>query len=75
MVGLQRIALADVVAAGHLGSGADSDEALHLASILLTGVLSQALANEPDVEWGHGRFTSVFDQLMALLPAAYPPGS
>jgi len=35
-------------------------------------VLSQALVNEPVLEWGKGRFTSAFPKLMTLLVAAYP---
>lgn len=72
MVALQRAAMADAVAAGQLGRGADSDEAVYLVSILIVGVLSQAMANEPDLEWGKGRFTSTFPKLMKLLVAAYP---
>jgi AcrR family transcriptional regulator len=72
MVARQRAALADAVAAGQLGPEADSDEALCLVSTLIAGVLSQAMANEPDVAWGQGRFTSTFPRLMGLLPAAYP---
>ena len=72
MVALQRVAMADAVVAGQLGPGADSDEAIYLVSTLIVGVLSQALANEPDLEWGKGRFTSTFPKLMKLLVAAYP---
>jgi len=72
MVALQRAAMADAVAAGQLGPGANSDEAVYLASTLIVGVLSQAMANEPDLEWGQGRFTSTFPKLMKLLVAAYP---
>jgi AcrR family transcriptional regulator len=72
MVALQRRALADAVAAGHLGPGADSDEALYLVSTLIAGVLSQAMANEPDVEWGKGRFTPTLPRLLELFAAAYP---
>jgi hypothetical protein len=39
---------------------------------LIVGVLSQAMANEPDLEWGKGRFTSIFPKLMRLFAAAYP---
>ena len=59
--------------AGQLGPAADSDEAVYLVSTLIVGVLSQAMANEPDVEWGRGRFTPLFPKLMRLLSAAYPP--
>ncbi len=73
MVALQRAALADAVRAGELGPDADSDDALYLVSILISGVLSQAFANEPGLSWGEGRFTPVFPKLMELLPALYPP--
>ena len=58
-----------------LGPEADSDEAVYLISTLITGVLSQAIANEPDLEWGQGRFTPAFPKLMKLLVAVYPPAS
>lgn len=72
MVAIQRAAIADAVHAGQLGPEADSDEAVCLVSTLITGVLSQAMANEPDLEWGQGRFTPTFPKLMKLLVAAYP---
>lgn len=71
MVALQRAALAAAVAAGELGPQADSDEAVYLVSTLIAGVLSQAMANEPDLEWGQGRFTPMFPKLMQLFVAAY----
>jgi AcrR family transcriptional regulator len=73
MTDLQRDCLADAVASGQLGLGAATDEALHLVSTLITGVLSQALANEPELPWGEGRFTPLFPKLMDTLPAVYPP--
>jgi len=72
MVALQRAAMADAVAAGQLGPEADSDEAIYLVSTLITGVLSQAIANEPGLPWGQGRFTPQFPKLIKLLGAAYP---
>jgi AcrR family transcriptional regulator len=70
---LNRKALADAVAAGQLGTEADSDEAVYLVSIIIAGTLSQAMANEPEVPWGKGRFSPLFPKLMSLLPAVYPP--
>lgn len=70
---LHRQALADAVAAGQLGSAADSDEAVRLVSTLISGVLSQAFANEPGAPWGQGRFTPLFPRLLAMLPMLYPP--
>lgn len=73
MVRLQRQALADAVAAGQLGPGADSDEALWATSVLVSGVIGQALANEPGVPWGRGRFTPLLPKLLGTLAALYPP--
>jgi AcrR family transcriptional regulator len=72
MVELQRGALADAVAKGQLGPGANEEGAIYLVSTLIVGVLSQAFANEPDLPWGEGRFTPMFPRLMRLLPAAFP---
>jgi len=72
MVDLQRDVLADAVARGELGPSANEEGAIYLVSTLITGVLSQAFANEPDLSWGEGRFTSMFATLMRLLPAAFP---
>jgi AcrR family transcriptional regulator len=73
MVELQRGALADAVAKGELGPGANDERAIYLVSTLIAGVLGQAIANEPDLPWGEGRFSSWFPTLMRLLPAAFPP--
>jgi hypothetical protein len=70
---MQRVALADAVAAGELGPEADSEEAIYLISTLIVGVASQAMANDPDLEWGQGRFSPLFAKLMRLLVAVYPP--
>jgi AcrR family transcriptional regulator len=73
MVAIQRVQLGNAVARGEVGPEADSDEAMYLISTLITGVVSQAIANEPDLPWGEGRFTPVFPKLMTLFVAAYPP--
>jgi AcrR family transcriptional regulator len=73
MMELNRKGLADAVAAGELGADGATDEAIYLVSIMIAGTLSQAMANEPDLPWGEGRFSPLFPKLMALLPAAYPP--
>jgi len=73
MVRLQRQALADAVATGQLGAGADSDEALWVTSVLVSGVVGQAMANEPGVPWGTGRFSPLLPKLLGTLAALYPP--
>jgi AcrR family transcriptional regulator len=73
MVDLQRRALADAVAAGQLGAGARSKEAVFVVSIFVSGVIGQALANEPDLPWGKGRFSPLLPKLLDTLIALYPP--
>ncbi len=72
MVGLQRRALAEAVAAGELGAGADSDEAVSVVSIFVSGLIGQSIANEPGVPWGEGRFSPLFPKLLGTLAALYP---
>ena len=73
MVRLQRQALAAAAAMGQLGPGADSDEALWLTSVLVSGVVGQAMANEPGTPWGEGRFSPLLPKLLSMLPTLYPP--
>jgi AcrR family transcriptional regulator len=72
MVDIQRRALADAVAARQLGPAARSDEAVYVVSVLVSGVIGQALANEPNLPWGTGRFTPLLPKLINVLPALYP---
>ena len=74
MVELQRAALADAVAAGELGGGADSDEAVFAVSILVSGAIGQAIANEPGLPWGEGRFSPLLAKLLDALTFLYPAG-
>jgi AcrR family transcriptional regulator len=73
MVALQRAALRDAVDAKQLGREADSDQAVFVVATFIAGVITLAMANEPDLEWGEGRFTPAFPTLMSMLPALYPP--
>jgi AcrR family transcriptional regulator len=75
MVAIQRRSLADAVALGQLGPEADSEQALYVVSVFIAGVFGQALANEPDLPWGTGRFTPLLPKLMDVLPALYPPNN
>jgi AcrR family transcriptional regulator len=74
MVELQRAALADAVGAGELGGGADSDEAVFAVSILVSGAIGQAIANEPGLPWGEGRFSPLLAKLLDALTFLYPAG-
>ena len=72
MVDLYRRALADAVAAGQLGPGARSDEGHRVLSVFFTGTIGQAIANDPGLPWGEGRFTPLLPRLVGLLSALYP---
>src|SRR5436309_3483365 len=71
IAGLQRQAIADAVAAGQLGPEALKDAGFMVA-ILIKGVLTQAMANEPHLEWGKGRYPPILPPPMKPLPAAVP---
>ena len=73
MVRLQRRALADAAVAEQLGPGADSEEALYLTSVFVSGVVGQAIANEPGLPWGEGRFSPLLPKLLGTLASLYPP--
>lgn len=69
---IQLQAIRDAVERGQLGPDALRD-AGYMVSTLIMGVLTQAMANEPHLKWGEGRYTPTFSRLMKLIPAAYPP--
>jgi AcrR family transcriptional regulator len=58
---------------GELHPDAASEEGAALLSVLVTGVLSQQLANQPRASWDQGRFTSLTPQVLELFRCAYPP--
>jgi len=74
MIQLQRDALTDAVAEGQLGDGADSDEAIHVLSVFISGTVGQSIANEPELPWGTGRYSPLLHRLIDLLVELYPPG-
>jgi AcrR family transcriptional regulator len=73
MVQLQRSALSEAVAREELGPGALEEDAVYAVSILIAGIIGQAIANDPHAPWGEDRFSRWFDRLFSLLPALHPP--
>jgi AcrR family transcriptional regulator len=66
--------LLEVAAArGELQPKAASDEGLALLSILVAGVMSQQLANEPHATFQDGRFTRLTTRALELFRSAYLP--
>jgi AcrR family transcriptional regulator len=72
-----RADLEAAVGAGDLRPEAATDEALALGTALSQGVITQHLANEPDVPFGQGRFTALVDLSVELFLSHYanPEGS
>jgi AcrR family transcriptional regulator len=59
--------LALAVGAGELSEGADSDEAVRMLTVIMSGLISQQLANEPHVSYADGRFTQLTDQALDMF--------
>jgi AcrR family transcriptional regulator len=66
-----RAAFADAVRAGQLHVTATSDEAPRLFTIVLSGLISQQLANEPGAGFGSGSFTRLTDAAFDMFFARY----
>jgi AcrR family transcriptional regulator len=65
--------LAAAVACGQLHPRADSDEALRLLTVVLSGLISQQMANEPAATWETGRFTRLTDAALDMFCAHHQP--
>ena len=73
MVGIVRATLRDAVAAGELDPAADSAEGVALVSILVSGALTQQLANEPGAGYEDGRFSSLMPRAVAMFVRYFAP--
>lgn len=65
--------LASAVARGELTSEADSPDALRLLTVVLGGVISQQLANEPGAAFESGTFTRLTDDAIDMFLTRYRP--
>jgi hypothetical protein len=65
--------LGDAVERGQLGPGAATEEGAAVLSVLVTGMLSQQLANAPQESFDEGRFTRLGPQIFAMFRDRYPP--
>jgi AcrR family transcriptional regulator len=72
MVEMERAALADAVRLGQLGPAANDEDAVFVIAVYIAGVITMAIANEPELGWGEGRFTPHFRRLMSTLPTLFP---
>ena len=58
---------------GQLAPDADSDDAVRLYTVVLSGLISQQLANEPGVPFADGRFSRLTDAAIDLFLSAHTP--
>lgn len=70
---LARHHLAEAVARGQLRPQADSDDALRLLTVVMSGLLSQQMANEPGAAYETGAFTRLTDEALDMLFTHYSP--
>jgi len=68
-----RASFAAAMRAGELGPKATSDEAPRLWTIVLSGLISQQMANEPGAGYDTGMFTSLTDAALDMFFARYAP--
>jgi AcrR family transcriptional regulator len=66
-----RTVFADAVRLGQLSPQADSDAAMRLWTVVLSGLITQQLANEPGVPFNRGRFSRFTDAAIELFLSAY----
>jgi AcrR family transcriptional regulator len=65
--------LAEAVRLGQLRPEADTDDVLRLYTIVLSGVISQQLANEPDAGFDDGAFSRLTETAIDVFLSAYQP--
>ena len=72
-MGQLRAGFAEAAAAGLLHPDAASAEAQRLFTVVLSGVISQQLANQPGASYEAGMFTSLTDAALDMFLARYTP--
>ena len=68
-----RAVLAEAVRLGQLRPEADSEDTLRLWTVVLSGLMSQQMANEPGVPFEQGRFSRLTQQAIEQFLSTYRP--
>ena len=68
-----RAEFAEAVRLGQLAPGADSDDVVRLYTVVLSGLISQQLANQPGVPYADGAFSRLTDAAIDLFLSAHAP--
>lgn len=59
--------LRTAVRLGELSPAADSDDAVRILTVAMSGLLSQQMANQPTAPFEHGDFTRLTDEVLELF--------
>ncbi len=59
---------------GDLASSADTDEAMRMLTVLLSGICSQQMANQPGASYDDGVFSSLTEPALEMFVAHHQPG-
>jgi AcrR family transcriptional regulator len=62
-----RVDLTIAAQQGELDESADSEDVLRLLTIVIAGITSQQMSNQPDVGYDDGAFTSLTEQALAMF--------
>ncbi len=68
-----RAELAEAAGRKQLRQGADTDEALRLLTVVISGVFTQQAANQPHVGYDEGQFSRLTDIAIEMFLARYQP--
>ena len=68
-----RAEFAEAVRLGQLSPAADSEDAVRLYTVVLSGLISQQMANQPGVPYAEGVFSAFTDTALDLFLSAYRP--
>jgi AcrR family transcriptional regulator len=68
-----RAEFAEAVRLGELAPGADSDDVVRLYTVVLSGLISQQLANQPGARYADGVFSRLTDTAIDQFLAAHTP--
>ena len=60
--------------AAEIGADGASEQGVRVVGVLLTGALSQQMANAPDASFEEGAFTTLLPHLVDMFVRAHPPG-
>lgn len=68
-----RAHLRAAVARGELSPAADTDQAQRVLTVLVSGIVSQQLANQPGVGFDQGHFTSLTEEVLQMFVYHHTP--